>query len=329
MAKIKATCPFCGAENRYDATAAGLHVSCAECSGRYQLDYAKAPRRGCLSSCLTAIVAVLLLGAGGALVAYYFHVPLPLLEDEEIAKEAAPRAPQPAPAPIPESPPQQEPRQDVRTPPEIALVPAPEPSPPEYALRTWVDNSGSFNVRASLLDVTDGQVHLEKENKEIIAVPVEKLSKIDRNYLFEMLGERFDPRFQHLTGKVIDVSTGDTLTLRDDTAREHTIRLAGIDAPEPGQEYADEARQALAEMVLGASVTVQWQDREPQGAIVGVVLLESRSVNLAMLNQGWAWHHEPSGNDPELQATERLAQDLRRGLWASDNPQPPWEHANQ
>jgi endonuclease YncB( thermonuclease family) len=41
-----------------------------------------------------------------------------------------------------------------------------------------------------------------------------------------------------LTGKVVAISDGDTLTILDDSKAQHKIRLAGIDAPEKNRHLA-------------------------------------------------------------------------------------------
>jgi hypothetical protein len=69
MAKIEATCPHCGAENRHNAAAAGLHVTCPECGGRFQLDYLR-PQRGCFSSCLPILLVAILAGVVASGVAF-------------------------------------------------------------------------------------------------------------------------------------------------------------------------------------------------------------------------------------------------------------------
>lgn len=40
-----------------------------------------------------------------------------------------------------------------------------------------------------------------------------------------------------LTGLVIGVADGDTITVLDDARTQHKVRLAGIDAPEKGQPF--------------------------------------------------------------------------------------------
>ncbi|MCE9608552.1 MAG: hypothetical protein K8U03_27010 [Planctomycetia bacterium] len=49
--------------------------------------------------------------------------------------------------------------------------------------RQWTDASGSFSVKAELVEVKDGNVHLKKTDGEVIVVAVNKLSAADRNYL--------------------------------------------------------------------------------------------------------------------------------------------------
>jgi endonuclease YncB( thermonuclease family) len=48
-----------------------------------------------------------------------------------------------------------------------------------------------------------------------------------------------------LSGKVIGVSDGDTITLLDSNRQQHRIRLAGIDAPEKAQPFGQRSKQAL------------------------------------------------------------------------------------
>ncbi len=40
-----------------------------------------------------------------------------------------------------------------------------------------------------------------------------------------------------ITGKVVGVTDGDTVTVLDDAKRQHKIRLSGIDAPEKSQAF--------------------------------------------------------------------------------------------
>ena len=53
-----------------------------------------------------------------------------------------------------------------------------------------------------------------------------------------------------VTGKVIKVADGDTLTLLTDSNKKIRIRLAGIDAPERKQPFGNSAKEILAKLVF-------------------------------------------------------------------------------
>ena len=53
-----------------------------------------------------------------------------------------------------------------------------------------------------------------------------------------------------LTGKVVSVHDGDTLTVLDAASSQRFIRLHGIDAPEAKQPFGNVARKALADPVF-------------------------------------------------------------------------------
>ena len=60
-----------------------------------------------------------------------------------------------------------------------------------------------------------------------------------------------------LTGKVVKITDGDTLTILDANYKEHKIRLAGIDAPQRKQAYGLASRKHLASIVAGQRVAVE------------------------------------------------------------------------
>ncbi len=135
-----------------------------------------------------------------------------------------------------------------------------------------------------------------------------------------------------LTGKVVKITDGDTLTVLDANYKQHKIRLAGIDAPERKQAYGLASRKHLASIVAGQQVTIEYQKRDRYGRIVGKVLLDGIDVCLKQVKTGFAWHykkyqHEQSLEDQRLYAeVENQARDERLGLWRENNPIPPWEY---
>ena len=95
-----------------------------------------------------------------------------------------------------------------------------------------------------------------------------------------------------LTGKVIHVQDGDSITVLDDTRTQHKIRLSGIDAPERRQAFGNVSKESLAEQVAGQSVAVEWDKVDRYGRKVGKVLLAGLDCNLVQIKRGLAWHYK-------------------------------------
>lgn len=56
---------------------------------------------------------------------------------------------------------------------------------PPAPIRTWTDASGTHKVRATLVDVQEGNVRLKKTDGTIVTVPLEKLSEADQKWATE------------------------------------------------------------------------------------------------------------------------------------------------
>jgi micrococcal nuclease len=126
------------------------------------------------------------------------------------------------------------------------------------------------------------------------------------------------------SGQVLSVVAGDTLKiLQGKLAR--TVRLAGIDAPNPGQPWGDEARRFVQGLAEGHTVTVEPDDktggRQQRGQ---VILPDGRDLGLELLKEGLAWHDKRRSADPFLGELESNARKERLGLWGDAHPVPPW-----
>ena len=128
-----------------------------------------------------------------------------------------------------------------------------------------------------------------------------------------------------ITGKVVGVTDGDTITVLDATQTQHKIRLDGIDTPEKGQAFGTQAKKALSDKVFAKQVTVKYKERDRYGRIVGIVMLGNRWINHEMVAEGWAWHYKQYSSDQNLAAAEIKAREARKGLWHDGNPVPPWD----
>lgn len=134
-----------------------------------------------------------------------------------------------------------------------------------------------------------------------------------------------------ITGRVVGVSDGDTLTVLDANDQQFKIRLSGIDAPEKGQPFGNRAKESLSELVFSKQVAVQSSKEDRYRRKVGKVLHEGTDVNLEQVKRGMAWHYtayakEQAPADREAYANaEAEAKAQRRGLWRENTPSAPWE----
>lgn len=126
-------------------------------------------------------------------------------------------------------------------------------------------------------------------------------------------------------GKAVSVSDGDTLHVLDDAKREHTIRLAGIDAPERKQDFGTVARDRLAELTKGKAVAVLAGKPDKYGRTLARIEVEGQDVGHRLVAEGLAWHYVRFSDDATLADAEAEARAARRGLWADKAPVPPWD----
>jgi len=125
-------------------------------------------------------------------------------------------------------------------------------------------------------------------------------------------------------GKVIAVIDGNTLQVADNADQIHNILLIGIDSPELGQEFGQEARQFLEKMILGKHVTITFQGKDRLGNALAVVKINGKKdPRLELLKEGLAWTAEKNPL-ADLESYRSSAQLKGKGLWKQDNPTPPW-----
>lgn len=115
---------------------------------------------------------------------------------------------------------------------------------------------------------------------------------------------------------VKEVVDGDTIILSDRSR----IRLIGINAPEYGMYFFEEASEVMEAMVFGKEVTLEKDisEKDKYGRLLRYVYAENLFINLEMLKRGFAnvytYPPDVKYNDEFLEA-ERYARDSNLGLW--------------
>ncbi len=148
------------------------------------------------------------------------------------------------------------------------------------------------------------------------------------------------PVWADLTGKVVGVADGDTITVLDADKTQHKIRLAGIDAPERGQPGGFRAKESLSQLLYEREVRVEGSKADRYGRLVAKVMVEPADCpgcgmtldsGLAQITMGRAWwfRRYASEQSPQdrgrYESAEQEARARKIGLWRDTNPVPPWK----
>lgn len=134
-----------------------------------------------------------------------------------------------------------------------------------------------------------------------------------------------------LSGRVVGITDGDTVTVLAASNEQHKVRLMGIDAPEKKQPYGQKSKQLLSDLIYDKHVNVEYSKTDRYRRKIGKVLINGVDANLELVKAGMAWHYkkyqnEQSPDDRVVYAqAEELAKKEGRGLWQDSNPIPPWD----
>lgn len=131
-----------------------------------------------------------------------------------------------------------------------------------------------------------------------------------------------------ITGKVIAVKDGDTIEILFD-GKPLTIRFAHVDCPEikKGQPFGQAAKKFTSDLCFGQTVTVINEGKyDRYKRLIAVIINENNeNVNKELIKAGLAWHFKKYSTDTSYDDIELTARQNKIGLWADDNPTPPWD----
>lgn len=130
--------------------------------------------------------------------------------------------------------------------------------------------------------------------------------------------------FSALSGKVVNIADGDTLTVLIDQ-RPVKVRLADIDAPEKRQAFGARSRQSLAQLCFQKSAELNVVNRDRYGRTVATVACDGVDANAEQIRRGMAWVYDryASPRSP-LYGIQAIAKEAHLGLWIDPSPIPPW-----
>ena len=137
-----------------------------------------------------------------------------------------------------------------------------------------------------------------------------------------------------VTGRVVNVSSGDTLMIVDRTNLRHKIHLLGVAAPDILQDFGQTSRTGLSATAFNQQVQASCRVQDQMHHKLCIVYQGGLDIGLKQLREGMAWANP--AHDKYLSVQERsiyqqgefFAKIHRGGLWNSKNPTPPWMFRN-
>jgi len=117
------------------------------------------------------------------------------------------------------------------------------------------------------------------------------------------------------TATVLRVSDGDTIEVRTG-AGTITVRLDGINAPDSGECYHQEAATELRRTLLNETVIIETRGNDQFGRTLALVWHDDLMINLELVGSGYAIATTPLL--PGMSSAENSAYREGLGLWGSE-----------
>jgi len=124
------------------------------------------------------------------------------------------------------------------------------------------------------------------------------------------------PKSETTSAIVSNVIDGDTVKLQNG----EKVRLLGINTPEMGQPYYEEATNRLKELIEGKTVRLEKdvEDKDQYGRLLRHIYIDDTFVNLEMVREGYANVYIIPPNTKysyEFEKAEEEAKNAERGIW--------------
>ena len=132
-----------------------------------------------------------------------------------------------------------------------------------------------------------------KKEKILVVFLFLTLFSVNYNFLDKNL-ENFLTNQETPKFKVERVIDGDTFK-----GENETIRMLGINTPETGEKYYEEAKNFLKKEISNASVNLEFgkERKDRYGRTLAYVFLGNKDINLELVENGFANYYFPSGKD--------------------------------
>ncbi len=128
---------------------------------------------------------------------------------------------------------------------------------------------------------------------------------------------------EKLSGRVIGVVSGDTITVLTKDRRQMMLSLAGIEAPQKEQEFGVSAHQFLSALILDQIVMVSNIKEDCRGRKTASIAFNNKDLSLMAVKSGNAWADVRCEANGMLAKEEASARTRGIGLWENPNAAGP------
>lgn len=131
------------------------------------------------------------------------------------------------------------------------------------------------------------------------------------------------PQLSH--AKVVGVIDGDTVDVLLPGNVQQRLRLNGIDAPERGRPFGNNAKLFLSDVIMAKDIQFEALDTDRYDRVIAEIYTGETRVTEALVAAGLAWHYIEYSSDPALADAENAARAKQLGLWSDPRFVAPWE----
>lgn len=176
-----------------------------------------------------------------------------------------------------------------------------------------IDRNGEGEIIVSTKDLASQNIRAYRGTKEMIK-DINTYNSSVNNVDFDIFFDSHKDK-----AKVTYVDDGDTIYLND--GRE--VRYIGVDTPEIGEEFYNEATNRNKELLYEKEVTLEYdrQKIDPYGRLLAYVYSNEDFVNIKLLEEGLAKVKTFPPNEKYLdllKEKEKEAKDNRVGIWENE-----------
>ncbi len=130
-----------------------------------------------------------------------------------------------------------------------------------------------------------------------------------------------------ISGKVIKISDGDTITLLLKGNQQKKLRLAEVDCPESGQAFGKNAKQFTSAQVYSKIVSFVETGKDRYGRTIAKVYYDDgKYLSKEVIRAGMGWWYFSFSKDDSLGKLQEVARTNKIGLWQDVHAIAPWEY---